>query len=219
MGHSDLDAIRAAKERGLHVDAGNAHRQSITLAPEDDDAHLQLGHVPKLQGRLQKAGEAYARFLELKPNRAAFDPQGLRKPGIWVDAELPVPGSSANAIFFEGAAAMRRAMSSSWRQGWRVNDFMEQLRATGFLGGRVRVPHDPSDGDIEMLYQNCLFTAFPSFVEGCGLPVGETLANGQVCVASNTSSVHARIVQYQPPDGRYGPRLRSGRGIDRQRLR
>src|SRR3954447_13439608 len=92
------------KEQSLQglADAEKAYRQSIAHAPEDDDAHLQLGNVLKLQGRLQDAGEAYARSLELKPTEAAVSElRELRKLGVRVTAELPLPGSSANVIFFE----------------------------------------------------------------------------------------------------------------------
>jgi glycosyltransferase involved in cell wall biosynthesis len=88
------------------------------------------------------------------------------------------------------------------RYGWRVADLMEQLRATNFMDGRVHVLHDLSDGQLEQLYDACLFTAFPSFVEGWGLPVGESLAHGRPCVASNTSSipeVGGDLVDYVDP--------------------
>ncbi len=75
------------------------------------------------------------------------------------------------------------------RHGWRVNDLMDQLRATEYMGGHVHILHDLSDAQLETLYKNCLFTAFPSFVEGWGLPVGESLAHDKPCVASSTSSI------------------------------
>jgi glycosyltransferase involved in cell wall biosynthesis len=75
------------------------------------------------------------------------------------------------------------------RYGWRVNDLMEQLQATDFLDGRIHVLHDLSDGELQTLYRHCQFTVFPSFVEGWGLPVGESLAYGRPCVASNRSSI------------------------------
>jgi glycosyltransferase involved in cell wall biosynthesis len=75
------------------------------------------------------------------------------------------------------------------RYGWRVADLMEQLRATNFMDGRVHVLHDISDAQLEQLYDACLFTAFPSFVEGWGLPIGESLAHSRPCVASNASSI------------------------------
>jgi hypothetical protein len=49
--------------------------------------------------------------------------------------------------------------------------------------------HDLSDVDLELLYRSCLFTAFPSIIEGWGLPVGESLTHGKPSVASSTSSI------------------------------
>jgi len=51
--------------------------------------------------------------------------------------------------------------------------------------------HLPRAGDEELawLYQHCAFTLYPSFYEGWGLPVSESLAFGKYCLASNTSSL------------------------------
>ncbi|RJF76579.1 glycosyltransferase family 1 protein [Rhodopseudomonas palustris] len=53
------------------------------------------------------------------------------------------------------------------------------------------VLHLPRVGDDELawLYQHCAFTLYPSFYEGWGLPVSESLAFGKYCLASNTSSL------------------------------
>ncbi|MCE2919963.1 MAG: glycosyltransferase [Acetobacteraceae bacterium] len=75
------------------------------------------------------------------------------------------------------------------RKGWRVNDLFEALHGSKFLGGKVHILHDVSDVDLRRLYEKCRFTVFPSFVEGWGLPVGESLVYGRPCVASNTSSI------------------------------
>jgi tetratricopeptide (TPR) repeat protein len=88
------------------------------------------------------------------------------------------------------------------RFGWRVADLYAQFKATGFLGGRIRVLHDLADAELATLYRHCRFTIFPSFVEGWGLPVGESLTNGKVCIASNTSSlpeVGGDLVDYIDP--------------------
>jgi hypothetical protein len=64
-----------------------------------------------------------------------------------------------------------------------------------------------------MLYRHCLFTIFPSFVEGWGLPVGESLGYGKVCIASDTSSlpeVGGTLVDYIDP-------LNLRTGLDRVR--
>lgn len=75
------------------------------------------------------------------------------------------------------------------KRGHGVEELFALLEATGYLGGRVEVIEDLTDFEIETLYRNCLFTVFPSFVEGWGLPVGESLAYGKVCVASDAASI------------------------------
>lgn len=70
------------------------------------------------------------------------------------------------------------------RPGWRVADLMAQLEATGFLGGRIRLLHGVSDPELAALYRAALFTIFPSFTEGWGLPVGESLAEGTPVLAA-----------------------------------
>jgi glycosyltransferase involved in cell wall biosynthesis len=86
-----------------------------------------------------------------------------------------------------GAATPRLVLVG--RMGWRVQDLVEQMRDTGFVGGRIMILHDLADGELMTLYRNCLFTTFPSHVEGWGLPVGEGLRLGRPCAASNASSI------------------------------
>ena len=75
------------------------------------------------------------------------------------------------------------------RIGWLVGDLLEQLDNTNWLGGRIRMVHSPSDAELRALYAGCLFTIFPSFHEGWGLPVTESLAFGKPCLASNAAAL------------------------------
>jgi hypothetical protein len=68
---------------------------------------------------------------------------------------------------------------------------------------RVHVLTGVSDGQLAWLYRNCRFTMFPSLCEGWGLPVGESLAQGKVCLASSASSipeVGGDLADYAPPN-------------------
>lgn len=88
------------------------------------------------------------------------------------------------------------------RPGWRVRDLMDQIVGTDYLNGLITILHDIPDIDLELLYKNCMFTTFPSFVEGWGLPVGESLMFGKPCVASSASSipeVGGDFVEYVDP--------------------
>ena len=75
------------------------------------------------------------------------------------------------------------------RKGWMVDGFFGQLKASGNLGGRIVVMHDLSDEMLDVLYRDCLLTVFPSFDEGWGLPVGESLVHGKICLASRAGGI------------------------------
>jgi glycosyltransferase involved in cell wall biosynthesis len=73
--------------------------------------------------------------------------------------------------------------------GWQVADLMQQLENASWLGGKIQLVQQPSDEELNQLYRGCRFTVFPSFYEGWGLPVGESLAMGQPCIVSNTTAL------------------------------
>jgi glycosyltransferase involved in cell wall biosynthesis len=75
------------------------------------------------------------------------------------------------------------------RVGWLVEDLMAQIRGADHLGGKLVVMENLNDDDLVRLYQGCLFSLFPSFYEGWGLPVTESLALGKPCLISNRSSL------------------------------
>lgn len=75
------------------------------------------------------------------------------------------------------------------RMGWLVSDLMRQIDNTANLDGKLVVIESPTDSEIAALYAGCLFTLFPSFHEGWGLPVSESLSFGKPCLISNTTSL------------------------------
>ncbi|MCQ8279230.1 glycosyltransferase family 4 protein [Acetobacteraceae bacterium KSS8] len=91
------------------------------------------------------------------------------------------------------------------RIGWLVEDLVGQLRNTDWLGGKIVFVEDPDDGELEQLYRGCRFTVFPSFYEGWGLPVTESLGFGRPCLASNSSALPeaggALARYFDPEDG------------------
>jgi glycosyltransferase involved in cell wall biosynthesis len=73
--------------------------------------------------------------------------------------------------------------------GWLREDFDDFIRGTGSLNGYIRIIERPSDAELGYLYSRCLFSVFPSYKEGWGLPVGESLWFGRPVVCSNTSAM------------------------------
>ena len=75
------------------------------------------------------------------------------------------------------------------RRGWRMDDLFAEMDENPAIRGVIHHLESPSDAELEWLYDHCLFTVFPSFSEGFGLPVVESLAHGKCCISSDTSSL------------------------------
>ena len=89
------------------------------------------------------------------------------------------------------------------RIGWMVADLMQQLKNANYLDGKLVIFQDPTDGELSTLYQGAQFTLFPSFYEGWGLPVTESLAFGKPAIISNTTSLPeagGRLARYFDPE-------------------
>ena len=88
------------------------------------------------------------------------------------------------------------------RKGWAANDTMLAMAGDPMVKGSITVLHGVSDGELEWLYENCLFTIYPSMYEGWGLPIAESLSRGKLCLASNASAmpeVAGDLIEYFSP--------------------
>jgi glycosyltransferase involved in cell wall biosynthesis len=86
--------------------------------------------------------------------------------------------------------------------GWLADDFIYQAQADPRVEGKIVLLTSVGDEHLAWLYANCLFTAYPSWYEGWGLPVAESLHYGKLCVASSTSSVPeiaGDLIEYREP--------------------
>ena len=72
---------------------------------------------------------------------------------------------------------------------WGAERVFHRLEMDISLSNRVFHFSDVSENTLDWLYQNCLFTVYPSLYEGWGIPITESLSYGKVCVASSTSSM------------------------------
>ncbi len=121
---------------------------------------------------------------------------------------LPLPGTYALIVSTIEARKNHILLFRIWRQlleelpieqvptlvfagrvGWLVDDLMRQIANTRNLGGKLVIVENPSDAELVLLYQGCLFTLFPSLYEGWGLPVTESLMFGKPCIISNRTSL------------------------------
>jgi glycosyltransferase involved in cell wall biosynthesis len=75
------------------------------------------------------------------------------------------------------------------RKGFGSSDLMWQIAHDPAVRDCVLVRHDIADTALAWLYRECAFTLYPSFYEGWGLPVSESLAHGKFCIASNAPAL------------------------------
>jgi glycosyltransferase involved in cell wall biosynthesis len=73
--------------------------------------------------------------------------------------------------------------------GFGNNQIEHQVACDPVLKGKVKIINCLSDTSLSLLYENCLFTVYPSLYEGWGLPICESLMYGKNIICSNTSSM------------------------------
>lgn len=88
------------------------------------------------------------------------------------------------------------------RRGWKSDDIYEVMTTDPQTKNKFIILEKTSDEELSWLYRHCLFSVYPSFYEGWGLPIAESIAHGTPCVCSNTSSmpeVAGDLVSYFSP--------------------
>ncbi|MBB5374470.1 glycosyltransferase [Acidocella aromatica] len=142
--------------------------------------------APLRTERLPQAGSfvLFVSTIEARKNHAlAFR--------IWRELLASMPREQVPTLVFAG------------RVGWLVADLIQQLENADWLGGKIRLIEAPSDGELAAMYEDCLFTLYPSLFEGWGLPVTESLAHGAPCLAANATSLPeagGALARYFDPD-------------------
>lgn len=78
------------------------------------------------------------------------------------------------------------------RTGWKVEALMQRIKDHPEFGRRLRYWSDLDDQELLYCYRNSRMLLFPSIVEGFGLPIVESLANGLPVLASDTP-IHREV--------------------------
>lgn len=72
---------------------------------------------------------------------------------------------------------------------WNGKPLADRIAGDRRVNRNIHILSGIEDEDLGWLYENCLFTAFPSHYEGWGLPVAESLVHGKLPLATSASSV------------------------------
>lgn len=74
-------------------------------------------------------------------------------------------------------------------QGWNDGGIRYQVEVDPCINRYIQVETEVTDSKLAWLYKHCLFTLYPSFYEGWGLPVSESLRYRKPCICSGISSM------------------------------
>lgn len=96
---------------------------------------------------------------------------------VWRRLLEEMPPDQTPTLVFAGA------------KGWIVADLITQMQNSDYLNGKLLHLDGLADDDIAQLYRGCLFTLYPSLMEGWGLPVTESHMFGRPCITSDRSSM------------------------------
>jgi glycosyltransferase involved in cell wall biosynthesis len=195
----ELFSARAIAE--WSVNATLALRSAaLVLAPSqytlrDVEAYCREQDIPLMPRSLLRWGasaiDRAERFDEVRPARFA---SVTRHPYVLMVAtqdarknhDLVIRVWSRLYATHRAATPHLLLVGKSWSGSSAV---VKQLKALDYVGGRVVLLDDVGDAELALLYERSLFTVFPSRAEGWGLPVGESLCHGKVCLASNAWSI------------------------------
>ncbi len=71
------------------------------------------------------------------------------------------------------------------RKGWNIDRLIKRIKGHKLYNKRLFWISDATDDEVNYLYQNSFYVVFPSFDEGYGLPIIESLLRGVPVVASD----------------------------------
>ncbi len=75
------------------------------------------------------------------------------------------------------------------RRGWMTEATFELMTKDPEVSDKFVFLLDRDDEELAWLYNHAMFSVLPSFYEGWGIPIAESVARGVPCLCSNTSSM------------------------------
>jgi glycosyltransferase involved in cell wall biosynthesis len=86
--------------------------------------------------------------------------------------------------------------------GWLTGDLIYQIQTDPRVAHLILLKTAVDDAGLAWLYSNSILTVYPSWYEGWGLPIAESLHYGKLCIASRTSSmteIAGELIEYSDP--------------------
>ena len=147
--------------------------------------------VPEI--KVFRLGENFT-FPKLHNNNTITEKYGIQKEKYIVYVSTIEPRKNHNLLYYVYKLAKSRNVELPklliiGRVGHDVDKLIKKIKTDPEVNQSISICNDVNDAELNWLYQNCLFSVAPSFYEGWGMPVLESIARGKSVVCSNTSSL------------------------------
>lgn len=90
------------------------------------------------------------------------------------------------AAYDRGLKKLGMHLVIAGHKGWDVDDLIQRMEGHEDFGKGIWHVNGASDEEIDYLYAHCYALAFPSYIEGYGLPIIESMVRGVPVIAADT---------------------------------
>lgn len=148
--------------------------------------------VPRVE--VFRLGDDFQQSKQLKPQDEVFRKSALKGNDYALCVGTIEARKNHTLLYYVYKLAVRRGVELPkivvvGRKGWRTEDIYDLIKNDPETKDKFVLLESVSDDELSWLYENALFSVYPSFYEGWGLPIAESIAYGTPCISSNTSSM------------------------------
>jgi glycosyltransferase involved in cell wall biosynthesis len=157
--------------------------------------------------RVFRHGEDFAFSTPTKPTSKLFVNAGLKGNDFLLCVGTIEARKNHTLLYYVYKLAKEKGITLPTliivgRQGWRTEDIVDIISHDPEVNRQMLFLKNITDSELAWLYDNCLFSVYPSFYEGWGMPIAESIAHGSPCISSNTSSmpeIAGELISYFDP--------------------
>lgn len=148
--------------------------------------------VPRIE--VFRLGDVFAEAQAVRPRSENFLRSGLKGNDYLLCVGTLEARKNHTLLYYVYKLANQKGLSLpklviAGRRGWRSDDLFDFITNDPETREKIILLTETSDEELSWLYSHCLFSIYPSFYEGWGLPIAESIAHGTPCISSNTSSM------------------------------
>lgn len=161
-----------------------------------DDVKRWLANqcLPAPPVEVVRLGEDFQATTPMVPINKHFTESGLKGNDYILCVGTIEPRKNHTLLLYAYKLASQRNIALPklvivGRRGWMSDAIYSMMTTDPEIKDLFVLQDNINDEELSWLYGNCLFSIYPSFYEGWGLPIAESMAHGAPCIASNTSSI------------------------------